>query len=166
MFRWLKRRVQLTSLKSAREDMERCVMFLQGLSGEEAASILVGASAARLWLENRADSGSEIEAVITKAIQDGYLADETEMAPLYLNRLIKAMQSEDALQMAGGLMPWIHVLRCYSMPELRVIGQELWAEMTRGYPYLAEGASSIGYSLPPELEEACLWVPHGMKIEK
>lgn len=60
-----------------------------------------------------------------------------------LSQTAVGFQKQDQLLAAAGLMVWIHTLRAVVRSELRVDARELWRHLSRGFPYVADGAHAI-----------------------
>jgi hypothetical protein len=98
-------------------------------------------------------SGAEIGTVVAMAAvvrmsmrpEDG-LPDEalgigmplTDSAEVEVRRTVVqtalAMQKQNH-DMTAGAMVWVHTLRAYHFPEVRLFGRHMWGELQRGFPH-------------------------------
>lgn len=60
-----------------------------------------------------------------------------------LHRIVKHCQSANQQSDAAGVMVWLFRLPCGAAMELRQRGRNLWKELQRGYPHVAEAADSL-----------------------
>ncbi len=133
---WFKRKIQIASVKTATEDLERFLKSLRGTSDEEIGMLVVVATMIRVNLRKGG------------RLPDDYLriparGDGSAHAPLYLSRLIRTFQKIDQPTDASGAMVWLHTLRSLAFPELRVLGREMWGELQRGFPYVERSFSEF-----------------------
>ena len=136
MGNWLKRKIQIASVKAATEDLERFLKSLRGASDEEIGMLVVVATMIRVNLRKKGRLHDEYLRIPTPGDGSGY-------APLFLSRLIKTFQKNGQPTDASGAMVWLHTVRSLAFPELRVLGREMWGELHRGFPYVERSFSEI-----------------------
>ena len=160
--RWLKRRIQLAGVRGGTEDLERFITSLRGQSDEE-LGMLVGL-ATLLRINFRAGGFLPDEAIgIGMPLAEG----EQAQVQYKLSQLARAFQKEGQLTDAAGAMVWLHTLRAFGYPELRLLGRSMWKELRRGFAYAEEGLDQIeeltGKSIPREAKATYDFIPPGLE---
>ncbi len=128
MLDWVKRSFQLYAARHAKVDMRRQIDVYAGMDDSEVAFLLVGATYCRLELERRG--------VLPRQCLDVSLprGPEVHLAQGGLRRLIRLAQRESRHVAAACLMVWLHSVRALNLPEIRMLGREMWQELARGFP--------------------------------
>ena len=148
MLSWLRRKAQLAIVKGGREDLERFVYSLRGQSGAELGTLLVVAASVRIALRQSGVLPDELVKVTPDPQQAA--------AQLAVAQLVRRYQSKDRLEEAAGAMVWLHTMRALSIPELRLLGRQMWRELARGHDHVPASLGALGL-LPfsaPGLETA------------
>lgn len=139
---WLRRKTELATIKGAREDLERFVESLRGMSDEEIGAVVGMAALVRTALRQ---SGLLPEESIT-VTPDSKQAT-TQLAVL---ELIQRHQAEQRHAEAVGAMVWLHSLRALSIPEARLLGRQMWGQLERGQSHALAALQDMG--IPPLAE--------------
>jgi hypothetical protein len=159
---WIKRKIQLAAVKGGTEDLERFVTSLQGQSREELGMLVALATLLRINLRNEGHLPDE-------ALGIGMpLGSGTEAQVQYkISQFVRLFQKEGQLTDAAGAMVWLHTLRAFSYPELRILGRKMWGELQRGFEYADDGLDQIkaltGRAIPVEARMIYAFVPPGME---
>lgn len=165
--RWFWRRVEIASAKGAREDIIRFIDSLRGLSPTEIAGLRILATVMRMTAVNEGNWPSSIGDVNAPSHPAAQLQ-------LKIAQQIKSFQRDKNTAAAAALMVWLHSLRSSTIPEIRFLGREMWAQLERGRHLYAEGAALLreqGVDLPMRvggtyLIEEMLYVPNGLEPQK
>lgn len=156
---WLKRKIQLSSVKAAQEDLERFMLSLRGASNGELGMLIAIATIIRLRLTQ---SGS----LPRYALALPTLSDGTEMIQLHLANIVREFQKMGQPSDAAGAMIWLHSMRALAFPEVRYLGRQMWKELQRGFPYAPGALNDIealtGKELPAEAWDACTFIPEDL----
>jgi len=129
MFNILDKRVAANDRKELVEFLE----LISSASNSEVAEIVVYATHIRHMLE---ESGNYVLDPFTLFLEK----------PAVLSMLIKAIQfyqSENNHNAAVSFMIWFHSIRAVSRNELRPLGQELWIQLSRGFPHITQARKEI-----------------------
>ncbi|MBC8158910.1 MAG: hypothetical protein H8E94_06215 [Alphaproteobacteria bacterium] len=162
---WLMGLMQGPAQKSAAKEVTR---FLEGLSKtpDRDMGVIVGIAAViRINME--------IYGIIPERIfQTDTLPSANEMGVLQMriNKNARALQKMGNVADATGAMIWSYSLRCLNLPELRPLGQDMWAELARGFPHaeeaLDEGQERIGKPFEDRVWEEWSMIPLGLEPEE
>jgi len=156
MLRWLKRRIDGTP------DLERFVTLLRGMSAPDLGTLVAVATVVRL---NMRDAGHLPDAALDIA---GGLPPEKQLAAqLKLSNLVRQFQKLGQPSDAAGAMVWSHSMRAGATPELRLLGRQMWGELSRGFGHASEAIEDIvavsPNRLPPELSREYRFIPPGLE---
>jgi hypothetical protein len=158
---WIKRKTEQAILKSASEDLERFMQGLQGQTADELAMLRIGATELRI---NMRQTGNSIDSVMDLP---GLTPDEDIRLSMLLPRTIKGFQKEKMMVSAACAMVWLHSLRAYTIPELRLRGREMWQQLEKGNPSLESALvdyeAATGNPLPPDVYDEVERVPIGLE---
>lgn len=117
MLNWLEKKFSKTQNQEA-------LQFLQSLKGAEDSSLDLIAVSAVYWANFYFKKGRNLYEM------DRWLLSE----PLFsveIIKNIKALQRSGSGSSAVGLHVWLHTARALQYPELRIIGREIWAELSK-----------------------------------
>jgi hypothetical protein len=159
---WIKKRVQLASVRSVTHDLERFVLSLRGHSDEENGMVIAIATIIRM---NMRAEGRLPDA----ALGVGMPLPDTEqaMAQLGVSRLVQQFQKLKQPIDAAGAMVWLHTLRAFCYPEVRLLGRQMWGKLQRGFPHALDAFAFIeratGTSPPLGSLLASQFVPPGLE---
>lgn len=162
MFGWLSKAMQGQAAHGAAKEVER---FIDGLrrTPDRDLGVIVGIAAVvrvnmethgilpeGLFQRDELPSGHELGVLQWRI--NGVARDFT-----------KARQAADAT----GAMIWSYSLRCLNTPELRRLGQAMWAELGRGFPHAAEaldeGEERLGRKFDPRVWAEWSMIPLGLE---
>jgi hypothetical protein len=163
VFNWLRRKVQVASVESARQDLRRYLDFLAGADPEEIAMIVVAAELERRNLFTASFRGDHTAGLIESAITDESIGEFTAEAPYLATRRLQVHQREGNPTWAAGMTVWVHTLRVYRWPELRLMGRAMWKELMRGHPAVGPAISNLGAAGLSNIETDCLRVPETLR---
>ena len=159
---WLKRKMQLKAVQAGREDMERFILGLRGASGSEIGIIVAQATVMRMRLRKDnllPDAALDIGMPITE--------EERSQIQTFLGSTIRFFQKEELPSDAVGTMVWLHSMRAFTYPELRLQGREMWQQLQRGFVFAEEaleGFESItGDPVPSDAYDNLDFVPPGLE---
>jgi hypothetical protein len=112
-------------------------LFINGLKGMDSAEISLVVACAAIQRNGLEAMGFQLD----RALGLGFplTDDEMQNTQKMVGDLTRKMQSQGRNDNAAALMPWLHSLRCYNFPEIRIYGREMWGELSRGF----EGAESF-----------------------
>lgn len=127
MLDWARRRFQLHAARRAAVDLRRQIDVYAGMDDHEVAFLLVGATYCRLELERRGELPCQC---LDLSLPRG---PEVHLAQGALRRLIRRAQRESRHVAAACLMVWLHSARALNLPEIRMLGREMWQELARGF---------------------------------
>src|SRR5690606_22516782 len=115
--RWFKRRIQLAAVRGGTEDLERFVTSLRGQSDDELGALVGLATLLRIQLRN-------MHIVPEESLDIGtpLSAEEQSEIQLKIGNLVRDFQKSGNPIDAAGAMVWLHTLRAFRFPELRVLG--------------------------------------------
>ena len=90
------------------------------------------------------------------------------LVPLAISRLVRKEQKRGHFVEAAWLMVWLFTARALVSPELRILGREMWADLSRGFDCFdevtAEFQQYLGVEeLPEWLEEEAKRIPAGLE---
>ena len=154
MYRWLKRRAEISLLKQMNDDLDRFLLGLKGGDNRDVACVV--ATAAHIRNNILRDDGVDLLQPLLEESRDPMLA--WKMNKLY------AQAQKEAPDLAAGVAVWVHTLRAANTPELRLKGRMMWAELARGFPFVETQADDFrqvtGYPLKIEGYES---TPNGLE---
>jgi hypothetical protein len=156
---WLKRKIQIASVRAAREDLERFNASLRGATDGQIGMVVAIATIIRLRLTTagRLSRG----AFVLPMPGDG-----SAELQLYLSGMVRQFQKMGQPSDAAGTMVWLHSMRALGFPEVRELGRDMWKELQRGFPYVSDALSDIealgGNQVPAGADTACTFVPEDL----
>lgn len=160
--RWIARRIQRAAVRSGTEDLQRFVTALQGQSHEELAMLVATATVLRINFR----SGGYLP---DNAVGVGLPLNDEEFALVQFkfSRLVRSFQKEKMFADAAGASVWLHTLRAFAYPELRLLGRKMWKELERGFPFVLIMLDDIeemkGIRLPEEARYSYEFIPPGLE---
>jgi hypothetical protein len=160
LLKWLKRRAELTAVKSSRQDLERFIATLRGQSESEIATLVAVAAVIRMRLR---EVGHLPDEVLQVTSMHEY---EQAMVQRRISRLVRRFQTDHEYIDAAGAIVWLHTLRSLSRPELRCLGRQMWQQLERGFmrtpEALAQMAAVTDREPPLGTLAACLFIPQDL----
>lgn len=126
MIRWLRGIIQRAHIKTQRDEMVRFLEGLKGMDDEEVGFIVAVATDQRHMLE------SIIEAPLLDPLVAVTIRPSGVMA---IHQAIRQFQAAGAPHIASGTMVWLFSWRATKVPELRLLGRQMWSELIRGIPH-------------------------------
>jgi hypothetical protein len=164
MFRnWFrsKRSLQLATIRDATADLERFLLALKGMSGPELGMVVAVAATIRIELRQQNLFPDE-------ALGVGMPLPESQQAALQANlsRMVFDLQKQNAPTTAGAMV-WLHSLRAFRYPEVRLLGRQMWGELQRGFSHLSEAfqfmENAVRQPLPAGARQASQFIPVGLE---
>lgn len=159
---WLKRRAQLNAVRDATADLERFVLSLKGQSADELGMLVAIAAVMRMNMRQEGRLPDEALGVGVPLSDDQQDAIQANMS-----RLIREWQKMNQPTDAAGGMVWLHSLRAYRYPEVRLLGRQMWGELQRGFPTVFEAFDFIEKATQKPLPLGCLqasqFIPVGLE---
>ncbi len=146
---------------TATNEIQQFVLALRGMSDAELGNVVAMAAVVRISM--RPGGGLPDEAL-------GLGIPLTDSAEVEVRRTMVqtalAMQKQSH-DMTAGAMVWVHTLRAYHFPEVRLLGRNMWGELQRGFPH-ALGALSFMENVsheppPPGTALATQFIPVGLE---
>jgi hypothetical protein len=159
---WLKRRAQLNSVRDATADLERFVLSLKGQSAAELGMLVAIAAVIRMDLRQEGRLPDEALGVGVPLPDD-----QQDAIQSYMSQLIREWQKMNQPTKAAGGMVWLHSLRAYRYPEVRLLGRQMWGELQRGFPTVFEAFDFLEKATQKPLPLGCLeasqFIPVGLE---
>ncbi len=142
MVGWLKRKMLTAASKSQEKELRAQIQRLKGMSSEEIGFLLAGSTLVRKNLT----SGGALppESLDLSMPRDEF---EMEMVPIKLGTIIRQFQKSGQPSDAAFTMTWLHSTRALCNLDIRVFEREMWAELSRGFPYARQGLHQIELEL-------------------
>ena len=158
---WFFGKIQTRALHVGAREVEKFVGGLKAMGDRDIGAIVAIATVIRINMETHG--------VIAKGVfTDGSLPS-TETLGVYqleINKLARQFRRMGLASDSAGAMVWSYTLRCLNVPELRQLGNELWAELKRGFPHvedaLKEGEAAKGESFPERVWAEWGMIPAGL----
>jgi hypothetical protein len=165
MFGWIKKRIEDASTDAMKNDIERFIASLKGAGDEEIATMLIVANVLRI---NLTKMGKIPAAALDLSIPRlGDIEIKCDMCPITLSSAIKQFQKIGQPTDALGCMIWLHSVRALNVPEIRVLGRDMWRQLSRGFVHLDDAiedmSALIGTSLPKNIKDEVRFVPRGLE---
>lgn len=165
MLGWLKKKVENSSADAMKNDVVRFTASLRGADDHELAHMVVISAIIRL---NLLRMGKIPPAALDLSIpRDRELDIECNVASITLASAVKQFQKMDQLSDACGAMIWLHSIRALNVPEIRIHGREMWAELSRGHPYVADAVYDLQAlmqkEMPEDIKYEARFVPNGLE---
>jgi len=120
--------------------------MLRGISDSEMGMLIAGATILRTRLTKEGVLLAESLDLSIPRLDGQY-----DYVPLELSKLIKIFQKDNRPTDAAFTMVWLHSTRALNALEIRVFGREMWAELTRGFPYISLGFQQISELLGTDM---------------
>jgi hypothetical protein len=156
MLGWLKRKFDGTP------DLERFITSLRGMSAPELGALVAVATVVRINMRN---AGHLPDGAL--AVAGGLPPEKQLAAQLKMTNLVRQFQQLGQPSDAAGAMVWTHSMRAGATPELRLLGRQMWGELSRGFAHAAQAIEDIvalsPNSLPPELTREYRFIPPGLE---
>ena len=121
---WFRRRDQPARVDGAREDLERFVDSLRGMSDEEVGGVVAFAAIARVTLRKSGVLPDELLHVTS--------ANRQAKVQLAVGKVVRRYRAERMFTEAIGVTVWLNTLRALCIPEIRHLGREMWRQLQRG----------------------------------
>jgi len=170
MFGWVRKRAMDASADVMKNDIDRFINGLVGADDEELSTLLVVANVLRLRL---VESKKIPPAALNMDIpRHGTLALQCDMASITLSNVIKQYQKMGQTSDATGTMIWLHSIRALNVPEIRILGREMWGQLERGFPYVEDALIYIQeitddrlrmHSFPQDISTELTFIPRGLE---
>jgi hypothetical protein len=156
MFGWLKRK------RGEDSEMERFVMSLCGAPASDLAVLLIVATALRINMRNARHLPPSLLTV------GGGSKKESLDAHLKMRGFVREFQKMKQPSDAAGAKIWLYTLDACAVPELRLLGRQMWSELARGFPHVPETfadfvALGADKRLPPGVLDEYASVPPGLE---
>ena len=153
---WIFGKIQTRALHVGAREVEKFVGGFKAMGNRDIGVILAVATVIRINLETH---GVIAEGVFT----DGPLPSTETLGKyqLEINKLARQFRKMGLDSDSAGAMVWSYTLRCLNVPELRPLGNDLWAELKRGFPHV-EGALKEGEAEKGKPFPEWVWAEWGM----
>jgi hypothetical protein len=118
-----------THVARATDEIQQFLLALKGMSNDELGTVAAMAAVVRMSLHQQG-------ALPDEALGIGMPLSESQEAVVRRNivQTALAMQRQKHAMAAGALV-WVHTLRAYHFPEVRLFGRQMWGELQRGFPH-------------------------------
>ena len=143
-------------------------IFLNGLRGSdsgEIAAVVAMASIHRIHL-------NEMGILLNSALGSGpqiLTLDEHRAVQHIVGKLTRKCQANGRPDLAAGMMVWLHSIRAFTFPEIRILAREMWGELSRGFDGAEKSIESIKILslIPvPDIEKLDFYyIPEGLTPE-
>lgn len=158
MLRWLERKIQNKAVESTQKDLDRFVASLRGQPDETIGMIVAYAAVLREVLTQQ---GTLPEGILDVDVFP--MTEEAGEVPTRLRKLVEEFQKDNQEHTAAAIMVWLHSVRAMVYPEATYLGQQMWAELRRGFPYAKDALSqlpaTVGTNVPDEAWSSYKYVP-------
>lgn len=121
------------AMNTQRKELSAFVDNLRAMDSQELGALLAIATDARHSLE--AKGHMILDPIVYFSMNPGFL--------MYLSHWIIQLQKEGKPMAAAALAIWLHTMRAGARLELRQLGRDMWRELTRGFPSVAESAADL-----------------------
>jgi hypothetical protein len=165
MFNWVKRRLEITAVNGAVEDLQRCILGLKGASDQEVGMAVANATVIRL---NFRAGGKLPDVVLDLSVRrDDEIRKICDFTQLNLSEAVKYFQKMNQGGDAFGVMIWLHSVRALNIPEVRLFGRQMWRELQRGFPFASAALDDLRLitrkPFPIGTEEQLTFIPRGLE---
>lgn len=161
---WLKRRADLEIVQSSTRDLERFLVSLRGMDPEELGALVAAATVLRVNLE-----GARL--LPHAALGVGTLSvSKQSVLQFRMSEIAQKFQRQGEYASASGAKVWLFTLRACTIPEVHLLGRNIWKELSRGFPHVLtalddfEAATHI--AVPQKVREDFRFVPPGLEPGK
>jgi hypothetical protein len=151
---WFRRRDQLAPVEGAREDLERFVDSLRGMSDKEVGGVVAFAAIARVALRKSGLLPDELLQITS--------AKKQANAQLAVAQVVSRYRAERRFAEATGVMVWLHTLRALSTPKVRHLGLEMWRQLQRGPLHALVVLQDMGVPSMSDVTMECSRIPHDL----
>jgi hypothetical protein len=151
---WFRRRDQLAPVDGVREDLERFVDSLRGMSDDEVGAVVAFAAIARVALRRAGVFPDELLQITS--------AKKQANAQLAVARVVRRYRAERRFAEATGVMVWLHTLRALSTPQVRHLGREMWRQLQRGPLQALVVLQDMRVPLLSDVTMECSRIPHDL----
>jgi hypothetical protein len=137
---------RLTYAVRATDEIHRFLLALRGMSDAEMGSVVAMAAVVRMSLRQEGALPDEALGLGMPLSE----AQETVVRRNVVQTALAMQRQEHAL--AAGAMVWVHTLRAYHFPEVRLFGRHMWGELRRGFPHALAALSfmeEVTHQPPP-----------------
>ena len=130
---WLFGKIRTQALGAGAKEIEKFIAGLEAMGDEEIGAMVAIATVIRVNFETH---GVIAEGVFT----DDHLpsAEVLGRYQLEINRLSRQFRKMGLAADSAAAMVWSYTLRCLNVLELRPLGNRMWSELRRGFPYVEE----------------------------
>ena len=154
---WFLGKIRIQALGAGAKEVEKFIAGLEAMGDEEIGAMVAIATVIRVNFETH---GVIAEGVFTDdplpsvEVLGGY--------QLEINRLSRQFRKMGLAADSAAAMVWSYTLRCLNVRELRPLGNRMWSELRRGFPYVEEalkkGEAEKGEAFPDRV-----WAEWGLK---
>ena len=148
---WFRRRDEIAPVEGVREDLERFVDSLRGMSDEEVGRAVAFTAMARVALRKSGALPDEL-------LQIGF-AKKQAIAQLAVAQVVRRYQAERRFAEATGVTVWLHSLRALRTTEIRHLGREMWRQLQRGQLHTLTVLHDMGVSPLSDVTLECWRIP-------
>jgi hypothetical protein len=135
---WLKKRTDAAAVRAVAADINKFIVSLQQHSDEEIGMIVALATIVRINLR-------AAEVLPDAALGHGAPLSPSEQARVetQVARFVRRLQKTEQPRDTAGALIWVHSLRAFRYPELRVLGRHMWTELERGFIHVFRALTFI-----------------------
>ena len=156
-----KRSAQLRDVRNAAADLERFLASLKALSDQELGTVVAMAAIIRVELREKnrfPDAALGIGVPLPDVERDDLRRN--------LSGLVQSFQQREHPSTSGAMV-WLHSLRAFHFPEVRMLGRQMWAELERGFPHVVDAfrfiEETVKMPLPSGIVQASRFIPVGLE---
>jgi len=159
---WLLGKIWTQALGAGAKEIEKFIAGLEALKDEEIGDMVAIATVIRVNFETH---GVIVEGVFTDdplpsvEVLGGY--------QLEINRISRQFRKMGLAADSAAAMVWSYTLRCLNVHELRPLGNRMWSELRRGFPYVEEalkkGEAEKGETFPARVWDEWNLTPTGFE---
>ncbi len=158
---WFFGKIRTRALHVGAREVEKFVGGFRAMGDHDIGAIVAIATVIRINLETH---GVIAEGVFS----DGPMPSAETLGgyQLEINRLARQFRRMGLASDSAAAMVWSYTFRCLNVPELRPLGNELWAELKRGFPHVEEalkkGEAEKGEPFPERVWAEWSMIPAGL----
>lgn len=130
---WILGKIRTRAVDSGAKELQDFVAGLKAMDDRDMGTLVAVATVIRINLETNN--------VIAAGIVGDATLPSTEALGLYqmeINKLARQFARMGLAADSTAVMIWSYTLRCLNVPELRPLGQAMWAELGRGFAHVEE----------------------------
>lgn len=147
ILKWLQKKSQLSYINAAKIDLNRFLDLLKSFNDIEISKIVAAATIAKIELNKLGKLNNNVFSISCDMVTQSQTL-------LFFSQLLKDLEDNKRFFGAFGMTVWIHTLRSFLYPELRLFGCQMWKELVKGFPFVEQTLIKIERENMPVPKEA------------